>query len=79
MFLRMPGTLSVKEQGHFEAQEMFMITDAVQCESCYNHATLGHSYCKCGHTLPGASDEAKKQVLKKVMNCFIIFTTSAFV
>ena len=37
-----------------------MITDTVQCKSCYNYATPGHTCCRCG---PG--DEGKKQVLKK--------------
>ena len=55
----------VREQGNLEA-------------SCYNYATLGHSYCECGLMLPGASEKVKKQVPKEGINCFNILATSAF-
>ena len=44
-----------------------------------NHATPGHTYCKCGLALLGASDDVKKQVLKNIINFFRKLTTSAFV
>ena len=69
----------VKEQCNLDAQEMLMITNTVQCKSCYNYATPGYTSCKCGFILPGASDEIKKQVPKDVMNFFSMLTTSAFV
>ena len=31
-----------------EAHEILMITNTVQCKSCYNDATLRHTKCKCG-------------------------------
>ena len=71
-FLMMPRTL-FEEQGNLEAHEILMITDTVQCKSYYNHTTSGHTYCNCGFILL-----VKKQVLKNVMNCFSILTTSAF-
>ena len=40
---------------------------------------LVDTYCECGLVLPGASEEAKEQVLKNVINCFNVLTTSAFV
>ena len=58
----------VTEQGNREAYEILMITDTVQCKSCDSYTTPGHTYCKCGRMLPGASDEVKKQVLQNVMN-----------
>ena len=30
----------VKEQSKIEAHEMFMISDAFQCQKCYHHETL---------------------------------------
>ena len=53
-----------------------MITDTVQCKSCYNCATPGHTFCKCGLVDLGASDEVQKQVLKNVINGINVFTTS---
>ena len=69
----------VKEQCNLDAQEMLMITNIVQCKSCYKYATPGYTSCKCGFVHPGASDEIKKQVPKDVMNFFSMLTTSAFV
>ena len=34
---------NVQETGNLEAHEVLMITDAVQCGSRFNHATLGHN------------------------------------
>ena len=31
---------TVEEQGNIEAHEMFMITDAIQCQTCHHYATL---------------------------------------
>ena len=62
-----------------EAHEMFMITDATLCHTCYHDAPLGHTRCTCGHTNPGASDEVKEQVLNNVMSCLKTPTTFAFV
>ena len=55
----------VEEQSNVDAHEILMITDAVQCRSCYKNATLGHTYCECGLTLPGVSEEVTKQVQKR--------------
>ena len=54
-----------------------MITHTVRCKLCYNYATSSvHTYCNCGLVLLGASDEVKKQVLKHVINCFSMLTSS---
>ena len=68
---------TVKEQGNLEAHAILMITDAVQCKSCYNCGTPGHTYCKCGLVFPGVFDEVKKLVLKNIINCVEKLTTSA--
>ena len=39
----------------------------------------GHTCCKCGLVLLGASDEVKKEVLQNVMTCISRLTTKAFV
>ena len=68
---------TVKKQGNLEVHEILMITDTLQCKSCYNHATPRHTYCKCGLIFLGARDEVKKQGLKNGINCFTLLTTSA--
>ena len=50
----------------------FMITDTVQRKSCYIYATPGHTNCK-------ARDEVKADVVKNVIICFRMLTSSAFV
>ena len=55
----------VKEQGNIEADEMYMITDAILCQTCYHYETPGHTHCTCGQANPGASGEVKEQVSQK--------------
>ena len=78
ILVRMPKT-SVKSKAISKLIKILMITDTIQCKSCYNNATHGHTWCKSGLVLVGATDEVKKQILKNVINCFDIFRTSAFV
>ena len=65
-----------QKQSNAEAHEILMITDEEQCQTCYYYATPGHTYPICRQAPPGASDEAKEQVLKNLMHCFNILTTS---
>ena len=67
-----------KNKALSELFKFWMITDAVQCTSCYKDATPGHT-SRMWTFSPGASEEVKKQVLKNVINCFNILTTSASV
>ena len=69
----------VKEQSNIEAHEVLMITDAVQCKTCYHCAIAGHTCCQCGQPNPRASGEVKKQLFKIAMNCFKKLTTIALV
>ena len=39
--------------------------------------SVGHFYCYCGRILPGASEEAQKQITKNVIQNFDLLTTSA--
>ena len=69
-----------KEQGNLEAHAILMITHTVRCKLCYNYATSSvHTYCNFGFVLLAVSDEVKKQVLKNVINCFSMLTSSALV
>ena len=34
----------VEEQGNIEAHELFMITDAMRCQTCCHYGTLGHTH-----------------------------------
>ena len=45
----------IQVQGNIEAHEMFMITDAIQGQTCYHNTTLGHTCCTCGQASSGAS------------------------
>ena len=56
-----------------------MITDAMQCRTCYHYETLGHTYCTCGLANPAASGEVKERVSQNFMKCSKMLTTSAFV
>ena len=40
--------------------------------------SVGHIYCCCGRILPGASEEAQKQIAENVTQNFDLLTTSAF-
>ena len=62
----------VREQRNIETHEMFMITDAMQCQTRYHYETLGHTHSTCGQANPRASGEVEEQNSKHVVNCFKI-------
>ena len=44
-----------EKQRNFEAHDILVITNTVQCKSYYNYADPGHTHSRCGFVLPGAS------------------------
>ena len=46
----------LEELGNIEAHEMFMITDAIQCQTCYHYWTC--TYCRCEAANPGLTTSA---------------------
>ena len=69
----------VEEQGSLEAHDILMITNTVQCKSCYQLRNFRNTSCECGLIFHEARKEVKKQVLKNVINCFSVPRTTAFV
>ena len=54
-------------------------TDEIQCERCYRYMSVGHTtYCHCGRTMAGASEEVEKQTLKNVTQNFDFLPPSSF-
>ena len=72
----------VKDQGKTESHEMFMITDAIQCQTCYHYALLGHTRTHIAHVVRQIQEQVTKsrnKFSKHVMNCSKIHKTCAFV
>ena len=53
--------LMLNERGNLERQEVSKTEDRVQFQICFKEQRLSETFCTCGNTLSGITEEVKKQ------------------